>query len=78
MLVNCIKQRPHTQLCVLLAEYWLPVPDEALVVTVDLDVRLVVERVQAAEVAVALAFVAGDAGGCKAILVRHLYGFIIA
>ncbi len=52
-----------TELCGLLAEDWLPVPDEVLEVAVDLDVRAVVERVQAAEVAVALALVARD-GRC--------------
>ena len=54
-----------TQLRVLLAEDGLPVPDEPLVVAVDGDVRLVVERVQAAEVAVRGALVAEDAEGWK-------------
>lgn len=61
----CTRTLSLTQLGVLLAEDGLLVPDEGLEVAVDGDVRLVVERVQAAEVAIARALVAEDASGWK-------------
>lgn len=50
-------QRSLTKFCRLFTEDWFPVSDERLIIAVDLDVRTVVERVQAAEVPVTLALV---------------------
>ena len=55
----------------LLAEDRLPLADVGLVVAVDLDVRPVVERVEAPVVAVALALVAADADALKHLQVLN-------
>ena len=55
----------------LLAEDRLSLADVGLVVTVDLDVRPVVERVEAPVVAVALALVAADADALKHLQVLN-------